>query len=351
MSSLRQLILQAFYDPVTGLTKNIAKLKERNPRLALIPADFIRETLNQVIPVYNQNKIKKKIKDFVQYNANYVGEILHADLMFLNSPRNTKQQILIQDKTDNDNKYLLIIVDTYSRFIWAHPLESKNAKEITQHIKDTIDFITDFYYGGNHLIHFKVLTDAGKEFSTKSINDIPNTKHIISKNTHGAALAESAIYKIRTKLKYLRPNLRKLKFSELIQLLNNINSESEANAILFDGLLLEDKSTNSERYPSTFEQGDYVRLAVEKGQFDKKSGLDNFTARIYVVLQVIYNEKYNVYRYKIGTTNGEYISTKKFYQEELEKVSYTYMESLSEQEMKQNHNITMEEIKEFSFTK
>jgi hypothetical protein len=53
---------------------------------------------------------------------------------------------------------------------------------------------------------FKILTDAGKEFNTKLIEEKEGLS-IISKNPRGAALA-SAILKIRTKIKYLDKNIR-----------------------------------------------------------------------------------------------------------------------------------------------
>jgi hypothetical protein len=37
---------------------------------------------------------------------------------------------------------------------------------------------------------FKILTDAGKEFNTKLIEEKEGIKHIISKNPRGAALSE-----------------------------------------------------------------------------------------------------------------------------------------------------------------
>lgn len=349
--TLVEKIIEAFYDSKTGLTKNIAKLKERNPLIAGLPTAFIRETLNRYIDVYNKNKMKRKIKDFVKYHADYVGEILHADLMFLNSPRNTNQFITIKNKNDEDNRYLLIIVDTYSRFIWVYPLQTKSSAPIVEHIKETINFIKDFWYGGNELVKFKVLTDAGKEFSTKLINKIDNTKHIISKNVHGAALAEAAIYKIRTKIKYLNPAMKKMKFKELISILNNINSESDANKVIFGDQLVEDKRIKKQIKVNELNQGDYVRIINEKGIFEKKSGLNNYSNHIFIVLQVHYNEKYNVYRYKVGSTNGRYESMKKWYEEELEKVSFTFMERLSEEEIKDNNDFTKEDIKKFYLEK
>ena len=342
--NVKQEILNAFYNTKSGLTRNIANLKKKNPKLQLISNDSIRAVLNQSIESYNRNKRNKKIKDYVKYNASYVGEILHADLMFLNSPRNKRQRITIKD--DSVNKYLLVIVDTYSRFIWAYPINSKQSTEIAKLIHEVIEFIEDFFYSGNDLIHYKVLTDAGKEFSTHLIEN-ERIKHIISKNKRGAALAEGAIYKIRTKLKYFKPNLRVLDNAKLQDIIYNANSESEANEILFGDKIKELEEVKEEE-AKVFNQGDYVRIARELDIFDKKSAIDNFDEKIFVVIDDVFDLESGIYRYKIASIDGQYISDNKYYKEELNQVTINYITSLKQEEIDKSKKFSKEEIKKYN---
>jgi hypothetical protein len=60
-----------------------------------------------------------------------------------------------------------VIVDTFSRYLWAYPLKTKSAARVSELIRSTIAFIREFFYGGYNLLRFTVLTDGGKEFSTK----------------------------------------------------------------------------------------------------------------------------------------------------------------------------------------
>lgn len=343
--NIKQEILNAFYNTKSGLTRNIVNLKKKNPRLRLISNESIRAVLNQSIESYNRNKRNKKIKDYIPYSANYVGEILHADLMFLNSPRNNRQQIIIRD--GKNKRYLLVIVDTYSRFIWAYPIDTKHAKEISQLIHQTIQFIEDLFYAGNDLIHYKVLTDAGKEFSPQLI-ETDRIKHIISKNKRGAALAEGAIYKIRTKLKYFKPNLRVLTNDKLQDIIYNANSESEANDIIFGNQINEEELINENEVDEKYHQGDYVRISRELDIFDKKSSIDNFDNKIFVVIDSLFDVKSGIYQYRIASIDGSYISDNKYYEEELNKVPINYLTSLNQDEIDDNKKFTKEEIKKYN---
>jgi hypothetical protein len=66
--------------------------------------------------------------------------------MFIKSPRNTNQEILVKDEEGEDNHYVLILVDTYSRYVWAYPVKTKSAKKIIKLITTTVAFIRDFFY-------------------------------------------------------------------------------------------------------------------------------------------------------------------------------------------------------------
>jgi hypothetical protein len=105
--------------------------------------------------------------------------------MFLNSARNTNQSIEIDDK-----KYVLVLVDTLSKFIWIYPIETKSSEKVAELIIKTVEKIIEKYYNGDDSVIFKILTDAGKEFKTSFIEKHPQIKHIISKNPRGAALSK-----------------------------------------------------------------------------------------------------------------------------------------------------------------
>lgn len=320
-------VTQAFYNPQTGLTRNLAKLKEKNPDLWGIPGKTIRAILDQNIPIYNRNKSAIHAKERVRYRADYVGQLLQADLAFVASPRNTTQEILIKSE-DTDNRYVLIIVDTYSRYIWAYPLENKSSNEVTKLISTTIAFIREFFYGGYSGLRFTVHTDGGKEFSTKGIEKSLNVAHTIAKEH--ASLAEAAIYRLRTKLKYLDHGAgpkRKIDHETFVELIRNLNLDSNADAI-FEKQALAKSDLNPPKIeapadPSAYTQGDFVRVKRLGELFEKKSSLSTFSERIFIVGDVIWFPLDHVWAYRLLTHDGEWVSTKNWFASDLTRVPVT----------------------------
>ena len=340
---IKETILNAFYNKETGLTRNLAKLKSKNPELYGISNKAIRSVLDNYTEEYQKTRPFKEVKNFVSYSANYVGELIHCDLMFIKSPRNTNQNISIKGG-DHTYHYILICVDTYSRFLWCYPLKDKSSSGVTEKIKEMISFIREVFYEGYDGLRINILTDAGKEFSV-AINEIKNTRHIISKNPHGAVIAESYIYKIREKIRYLDDGRKKkISIDDLKALVENINSDG-ANDIIFNGVEPEPKLKKIEFKESAFKQGELVRLVnLEKinSTFVKKSALSNFSDNIFIISYVSFNPEQNIYRYNIATLDGEYASETLFYEESLVKVPFSY---LKEEDIAENSKFTQEEIK------
>jgi hypothetical protein len=130
--------------------------------------------------------------------------------------------VLLKDERGDDNQYLLVIVDTYSRYLWAYPLKTKSAARVSELIRSTIAFIREFFYGGYNLLRFTVLTDGGRVldqgYREEQERDAPARVH--------ASLAEAAIYRIRTKIKYLDNGAgpkRKLSNEEFVSIIQNLN--------------------------------------------------------------------------------------------------------------------------------
>ena len=115
---IRNKIIQIFNNPRTGLEHNLKKLQDKNELLQKYSLNQIKAILNKFSSKFQRNAKSKKVKNFRSYHASNVGQLIHIDLMFLNSPRNTSQNIMIEDY-----RYLLIAVDTYSRFLMVYLLK------------------------------------------------------------------------------------------------------------------------------------------------------------------------------------------------------------------------------------
>ena len=105
-------------------------------------------------------------------------------------------------KTTEVIKYVLVIIDNFSKFGWTVPLKNKNA----QTIKDSFETILISSKRKPKLIE----SDRGKEFHNNIFQDFLNKNDIklYSRNTSsGAVFAERFIFSIRNLLK--RPAFEK----------------------------------------------------------------------------------------------------------------------------------------------
>jgi hypothetical protein len=95
-----------------------------------------------------------------------------------------------------------VIVDTLSKYIWIYPIESKKSEKVAELIHKTVEEIKENYYDGAPVAVFKILTDAGKEFNTKLIEEKEGLS-ISFLRILEEQLSASAILKLEQKLSIL----------------------------------------------------------------------------------------------------------------------------------------------------
>jgi IS30 family transposase len=76
--------------------------------------------------------------------------------------------------TSLDNRYILTIVDHYSRWAWAEPIEQKNPAKIVEILKNIIT--------NEKAKPEKILTDNGLEFSNSILKEFATKNEIVLKN-------------------------------------------------------------------------------------------------------------------------------------------------------------------------
>ena len=86
---------------------------------------------------------------------------------------------------DNDGvKFLLTVIDIFSKRAWVLPLQNKSGKQVSQSLKLVLDECNPFY----------LQTDKGKEFLNKDVTDVLrqyNVRHFTSENENiKASIAE-----------------------------------------------------------------------------------------------------------------------------------------------------------------
>jgi hypothetical protein len=233
----------------------------------------------------------------------------------------------------NDNyKYILIIIDVFSKFVFAKPMKTKSAKEVTENIKRIIE------ESGRKPIYF--LNDRGKEYENNTLNNYfkeIGVKHILPSNDISkACVAERVIRSFKEILfKLLTSTLSYRyidKIEEITALLNkryhrtigrrpvDVNPEN----ILEVWRYVKQKRLKSEKKKKEKKQDAlcvnmFVRVSKRKNDVGDKMYLPNWSDEIFKIYKVI---PHKIPVYKLKDLENEVIEGI-FYAHELQPITYS----------------------------
>ena len=188
-------------------------------------------------------------------------------------------------------RYVLVVIDNFSKFGWTTSLKNKNA----QTIKDSFE---------NILISSKrkpglIETDRGKEFYNNIIQDFLNKKNIklYSRNSsYGAVFAESFNRTIRDLLK--KPVFEKGdgNWIDILQSItkkynNRVHSSTklspkDASLKKNEGYVYKNLLDKRKKIKPKYEIGDLVRTADLKKTFSK-GDMTNWSYKLYKITEII----------------------------------------------------------------
>ncbi len=177
-----------YYDPkhVAGLS-SIKKLSEASG----INSKKVKEWL-KAQPTYSLHKMARKKYPTRQYVVHDIDEQWQADLA---------EVALIADE-NSGHRFILTVIDIFSRYAWARPLKSKRGSEVAAAFKDIFD---------EGRIPKRIQTDQGKEFENRDVRNLfqeHNIELFSVKSAYKAAMVERFNRTLKTKLwKYFTSNL------------------------------------------------------------------------------------------------------------------------------------------------
>jgi len=248
----------------------------------------------------------KKIKNHKKVQSFYRNNIWGADLADMT-----------QFNNDNDGfKFILGIIDIYTRFVFCVPLKNKSAESVANGFKYIFD---------NLKIYPKALwVDQGKEFYNSKLDSLRSKYNIDIYSTYGTS--KSAI--IERFFRTLKSKIFKLftinQNHEWINGLNNIVDNYNKNKnrgiennkpkdMMFDNIRLDKKVEKIEDEKTIFKIGDRVRISYKRGVFDK-GYLPSWSVQIYKINSI---KNGNPPLYIIEDEKGDVIKGS-FYKEELQ---------------------------------
>lgn len=241
-----------------------------------------------------------------------IDDIWSSDLM-------DKQNL---SKHNKGYKYILTIIDVFSKFAYAIPLKSKSSKEI-------MEAFTKLFFSRKPK---KLWTDQGSEFTnnifTKFLKD--NNIDLYHVYNEGKACVVERFNRTLGEMiaKHMTTNNTKNYINILQKLLDEYNNKNHSSIKMspFEASKLENRDEvynnlykedeQSETKPK-FKVGDRVRITRKKNRFEKGS-TENWTREIFVITK-IRNTKPVVYH--IEDLNGEGILGS-FYESELQKTKF-----------------------------
>lgn len=205
--------------------------------------------------------------------------------------------LIDMQSVSNDNlhfKYILAIIDTFSKYAWVYPLKKKNKEYITEAFSDLLR---------KNRIPKNLQTDLGTEFynkKLKSLLDLHKINHYSTYSTKKASIVERFIRTLKNML-YKQFSLQgnyKWVGNTLTKVINVYNntihrtiglkpsevSENNKNVVFqkYKTLLFKRNSTKEN---NKFAVGDAVRISKYKGTFEK-GYTPNWSTEIFTISKV-----------------------------------------------------------------
>lgn len=140
-----------------------------------IPKSTIKEWLRGEL-AYTLHKPRRINFKRNHYEVYTINELFQADLIDVQSM-----------SAENDGyKYILLVIDCFSRYIWTRPLKSKCAREVLDAFKSI--------FNSNKMPPTTIVTDRGREFFAQLISNyfkkLEINHYAPSSDTFKAAFAE-----------------------------------------------------------------------------------------------------------------------------------------------------------------
>lgn len=226
------------------------------------------------------------------------------------------------------HKYILNVIDTFSKFVWSEPLKNKDGTDTTAAFEKIIKRAKTDGHTTPKLLH----TDKGTEFKNKPFNSMLRKFDIKLYHTESeekSAIIERYHRTLNEKLKVIFHVRSSHKWYDVLQQVTDeynsdyhhtikmrpvdVDKSNEAKLVE----LYRERGNEIPRGKPKFDIGDRVRISAKKGVFGNKYK-QNWTSEIFIVTQVL-NTRPTTYR--ISDQSGEDIIGG-FYEKELHKTVF-----------------------------
>jgi len=225
---------------------------------------------------------------------------------------------IVEMKPDHGHKYILFVMDLYSRFVWGCPLQNKTPNNVR-------DFLLSIIRDNNNVKPKFLWTDKGTEYYggvMKTFLRNNNIKIYSTYSPHKACVMErfNRTFKEWMEKRFIIQNNRTHWIQHLPEILEKYNntyhrSINTTPQIRYNQTKFEYPGFEIPQRTPKFKVGDRVRISLVKGKFDK-----GFQARwsldIYEITAI---KQTNPYTYKLYLPSTHENLDGSFYEQELQK--------------------------------
>ena len=220
-------------------------------------------------------------------------------------------------------KYLLMVIDVFSKFGWIEPLKDKKGETVAAAFKKI------FKLRQPRLLW----TDKGREFYNKNVNQLLSKKNIklySTENEEKSSVVERFNRTIKQMMwKMFSANNNTVYFDKIGALLKNYNSSFHRSIQMLPIAASDIKNSNrvfanlysDEIYKQVkkpkFQIGDRVRISKYKRKLFDKGFTPNWTEEIFVIDGILHTKPIT---YRLVDLQGEAV-TGSFYEQELQKTT------------------------------
>lgn len=266
---------------------------------------------------------KQQVVDEIHYSARKNFPRRHTEIKGINETLQADLVEMIPYAKDNKNiKYILTVIDIFTKFAWAFPIKNKTGIEVTQAMEKILK-------SGN--IPKNLHTDMGKEFFNTHFSKLMNShkiNHYSTYSTKKAAIVERFNRTLKNKMwkkfsfngSYKWLNLLPKLMHEYNNTVHRTIKMKPIEVTAADEHRLQNTvfaNSIEIRHRPKFKEDDYVRIGKYKSVFEK-GYTPNWTTEIFKVRKV---QQTNPYTYLLEDYKGNPILGG-FYEFEIQKVMY-----------------------------
>jgi len=293
----------------------------QNEGIYKITYNEIKKWLQKHEP-YSLNRAVKRVKNRNRVIVTGIDDQFETDLADLSDE--------LYVKANNGIKYLLVVIDVFSRFVWVRTLKDKKPESIISAFKNIFKI--------SKRIPRRLRSDRGSEFTANAVQKFMKSKNIaqlFTANEVQANYAERVIKTLKSKIFRYVVNNNTFQYSKVLQQIVHSYNNTWHHGVRAKPSEVTKKNENrlwwQMYWPDTsylkelkksktfrFEIGDKVRISLRRSAFQREYD-QRWSGEIFIVAWRFMRERITPV-YKLQDYESEDISGT-FYENELQKVT------------------------------